>query len=77
MDSYSLAEAKAQLSAIIDRVEAGERVEIKRRGRPVAVVMPIAQPKQPFDWEALAAFREGLPHDPTNSVAEMRKLDRY
>ncbi|WP_437681530.1 type II toxin-antitoxin system Phd/YefM family antitoxin [Sorangium sp. So ce131] len=36
---YSVAEARAQLPSIIEQAEAGEAVEITRRGRPVAVVL--------------------------------------
>lgn len=31
-----LAEAKARLSAVVDRVQSGEEIVITRRGRPVA-----------------------------------------
>ncbi len=36
---YSIAEARSQLAAIIDRAEAGGEVELTRRGQPVAVVI--------------------------------------
>lgn len=36
---YSIAEARANLSEIIDQAEAGQTVELTRRGRPVAVVL--------------------------------------
>ncbi len=36
MNAMSLAEAKAHLSELLDRVEAGDSVEITRRGKPVA-----------------------------------------
>jgi prevent-host-death family protein len=36
---YSVAQARAHLSAIIEQAEAGEAVELTRRGRPVAVVV--------------------------------------
>ena len=36
MDTVSLAHAKAHLSALIDRVEAGETATITRRGKEVA-----------------------------------------
>jgi prevent-host-death family protein len=39
MRKVALAEAKAQLSALLDAVEAGEEVVITRRGRPVARVV--------------------------------------
>ena len=35
MKAVSLADAKAHLSELIDRAEAGEAIDITRRGRPV------------------------------------------
>jgi len=39
MRTVGLAEAKAQLSALLDAVEAGEEVVITRHGQPVARVV--------------------------------------
>jgi prevent-host-death family protein len=39
--TYSVAEARAQLPAILDAVESGSSVELTRRGRAVAVVLPV------------------------------------
>ena len=36
---YSIAEARAQLPAIIDKAESGVHVELTRRGEPVAVLV--------------------------------------
>lgn len=36
---YSIADARTNLPAIVDAVEAGGEVELTRRGRPVAVVI--------------------------------------
>jgi prevent-host-death family protein len=36
---YSIAEARANLPAIVDQAEAGAEVELTRRGEPVAVVV--------------------------------------
>ena len=36
---FSIAQARAQLPAIIDRVAAGADIELTRRGEPVAVVV--------------------------------------
>jgi prevent-host-death family protein len=41
--SYSVADARAKLSEIVDAVEAGKEVEITRRGRKVAVVLSAAR----------------------------------
>jgi prevent-host-death family protein len=39
----TISEAKAQLSALIERVRNGEEVIIKKAGRPVAVLRPYAE----------------------------------
>lgn len=36
-------EAKARLSELLDRVEAGDRVVVTRRGTPIAVLSPYTQ----------------------------------
>ena len=38
MIEVSVAEAKAKLSEILNKVEAGEQVTITRRGKPIAVL---------------------------------------
>jgi antitoxin (DNA-binding transcriptional repressor) of toxin-antitoxin stability system len=55
----SVVEAKAHLSALLDKVEAGEEVVITRHGRPIAHVSRIFEPKQPL--KPLAAFRARVP----------------
>lgn len=39
--SLSIAEAKSQFSAVIDRAQAGEEITITRHGKPVARVVPV------------------------------------
>ena len=58
MDSVSLAEAKARLSELVARAAEGETVQITRRGKPVAQIAPIVQPRKPIDIEALRAVSE-------------------
>jgi prevent-host-death family protein len=80
MDSYSLADAKARLSELIDRVEAGETVEITRRGKIVARVVPPAGTLKPIDWDALARLRARLPEQKQGAgafIRQMRDSDRY
>lgn len=43
MRSVNVHEAKTQLSRLLERVEAGERVVIARAGHPVAVLVPFAE----------------------------------
>jgi prevent-host-death family protein len=42
MDSATITEVKNGLSAIIDRVKAGESIVVTDRGIPVAVIEPVA-----------------------------------
>ncbi|MGC2407361.1 MAG: type II toxin-antitoxin system prevent-host-death family antitoxin [Candidatus Cybelea sp.] len=42
--TIGLAEAKARLSEIIDRVEAGETIVIARNAEPVAELRPLRRP---------------------------------
>ena len=40
---YSIAEARSNLPTIVDQAEAGQEVELTRRGKPVAVVISLAE----------------------------------
>jgi prevent-host-death family protein len=40
---YSIADARTSLPTIIDQAEAGERVELTRRGKPVAVIVSLRE----------------------------------
>ncbi len=57
--TVSLAQAKATLSELLDRVEGGEDIVITRHGRPVAHLSAISPPKQPL--RCLAEFRAKMP----------------
>lgn len=47
--SVNIAEAKAQLSALVDRAAAGEEIVLSRAGQPIARLMPLAErmPRKP------------------------------
>ena len=47
--SVNIAEAKAHLSALIDRAAAGEEIILSRAGRPMARLMPLEEqtPRRP------------------------------
>jgi prevent-host-death family protein len=47
--TVNIAEAKARLSALVDRAAAGEEIVLSRAGRPVARLMPLAErmPREP------------------------------
>ncbi len=61
MSEVSVAEAKAHLSDILNRVEAGESIVITRRGKAVARLSAVEKPRKPIDFEALRRLRERLP----------------
>lgn len=61
-DQYTIAEAKNRLPSIIHSVEKGPSVKLTRRGRPVAVLLSIAEyerlsRKRGGFWPALQAVR--------------------
>lgn len=72
--TVSLVEAKAHLSELIDKVEAGERVVITRHGRPVANVTAVERPKQPIDLKELAEFRARMPRLRKSSASLVREM---
>lgn len=77
MQSLSLAEAKSHLSAIVDRVEAGEEVVITRRGRPVARIVPerALEASEARRWvEELGAFLNEQPVRDTSAVDVLRQM---
>jgi prevent-host-death family protein len=54
MERVNIHEAKTHLSRLIERVEAGEEVEIARAGRPVARLVPVAArrtARRPGMWQ--------------------------
>lgn len=76
MDTYGVAEAKARLSDILERVEAGERVTVTRRGVAIAVISPVRPTGATgaIDWKALADFRATLPKSKTSAVRLVRAM---
>lgn len=47
MPVTNISEAKAQLSALIERVLAGEEIVIGKAGKPVAKLVPFERPSRP------------------------------
>ena len=80
MDAINLADAKAHLSELVDRAEAGETVCILRRGKPVAQLSGVGTPRKPVDLAALRRLTDELPHqkEPAKKfVRRMRDDARY
>lgn len=80
MAEINLADAKAHLSELVDRVEAGDSIDITRRGKPVARLTPAAKPRRRVDAAQLQALSAMMPPDvstASNLVRSMRDGDRY
>lgn len=76
----NLADAKARFSEVVDRAVAGESVDILRRGKLVARVVPVERELKKIDVADLRAFVATLPWQEQSSVEllrEMREDDRY
>jgi prevent-host-death family protein len=80
METVSLADAKARLSELVDRAEAGEPVTITRRGKAVAQITAVKQPKKPIDVAAMRALTESMPMQAESAGDFMRRIrdeERY
>ncbi|GJD42969.1 hypothetical protein AFCDBAGC_0811 [Methylobacterium cerastii] len=80
MATVSLAEAKAHLSALVDRVIAGEAVTITRRGREVVRLSAVSEPKRKVDLDALRAVTAQMPFQDEGAadfIRAMRDDERY
>jgi prevent-host-death family protein len=76
MATISVAEAKAQLSELINRAESGEQIVITRHGRPVAQLTAAVTAKKPI--RSLAEFRARMPRlrkPMSETLREMRDED--
>lgn len=76
MAKVSVAEAKAQLSALVNRAEAGEIVEILRHGKLAARLVP-ANALEPIDFDWLDSVTSAMPRTEADGVTRLRKEDRY
>ncbi|MGF6231519.1 prevent-host-death family protein [Inquilinus ginsengisoli] len=79
MDVVNLADAKAHLSELVDRVEGGDSIDITRRGKPVARLTAVARPRKRVDLAALQALTAAIPaqtQDAAELVRSMRDGDR-
>ncbi len=70
----NVAQAKAHLSELLDKVEAGEDVIITRHGRAVAHLHSVSRPKRPLMPDDLAAFRATMPPLQRPSVELLREM---
>ncbi len=58
---YSLDEARASLSRLIDRAASGEEIILAKEGEPLAKLVPFLrppEPRQPGGWEGQVQVSE-------------------
>ncbi len=80
MKSVSVAEAKAHLSDLIGRAAEGETVNITRRGKSVAQLVPAKKPLKKIDPAKLKKLIASWPlqKEPAGDfIRKMRDDDRY
>jgi prevent-host-death family protein len=80
MDAINLADAKAHLSELVDRAEAGDSIDIMRRGKPVARLTSVARPRKRIDAALLQSLTEDMKLQADSAadlVRAMRDDDRY
>ena len=78
MRQVNLAEAKAHLSELVARTEAGEPIQISRRGKALVQLTSLAQPRKPIDVAELRAVIDTMPKNlAENVVRAMRDEARY
>ena len=79
MDAINLADAKAHLSELVDRVEAGDSIDITRRGKPVARLTAVTTPRMRIDAALLRSLTATMPPQAQGAadlVRSMRDGDR-
>ena len=72
MVQVTVAEAKTQLSSLLDAVEAGEAVVITRRGKPIAELVPRCTVRDLLPQ--LETLRASLPEQLSSGVETIRAL---
>jgi prevent-host-death family protein len=78
MADVTVADAKARLSELINRVEEGDKVRITRRGKPVVELTAVRQALKPVDLAALRALTDGMARETdADTVRNMRDDARY
>ena len=78
MSSYSIAEARNNLSKLVERAEQGETIEVTRHGKRVAFIVPGLPDAVKPNWRDAIARVLANPvepiGDPVDSVALVREL---
>jgi prevent-host-death family protein len=72
MKHVSVADAKARFSELVTQAESGQSIEITRRGKVVARLVPTSTERPKIDVEALKRFRATLGGPLTDTDEEIR-----
>ena len=74
MDTVNLTDAEGRLSELVDRAEAGESIDITRRGRPVARLTSVARPRKRIEAAMLRALMATMPPQDESAVDLVRSM---
>ena len=80
MITVSLADAKALLSALVERAGTGETICITRRGKPIAQITAVCSARKQIDIAELRGVTAGMPVQPQAArdfIRAMRDDLRY
>ncbi len=80
MDRINLADAKTHLSELVTRASEGEEIEIVRRGKIVARLLPPARPKRGINVDELRRMTDAMTYQEQSAgefIRAMRDSDRY
>jgi prevent-host-death family protein len=74
MDRINLTDAKAHLSELIDRVEAGASIDITRRGKAVARLTAVTKPRKQIDAVLLQSLTATMPPQTQEAADIVRSM---
>jgi prevent-host-death family protein len=75
MAAYSVAEANAHSSEILEQVEAGNKISMTQRGRPIATIVSAPDESKPaIDRDAIEALRRTSPRSRTSAARLARGM---
>jgi prevent-host-death family protein len=74
VDAITLADAKAHLSELVDRVEAGDSIDIARRGKRVVRLTAVATPRKQINGIMLQALTAAMAPQ-TQEAADLVRQD--
>jgi len=74
MERINLADAKTHLSELVTRASQGEAIEIVRRGKTVARLLPPEKPRKSFDWDALKRLTDTMTPQTESAGEFMQKM---